>query len=69
MKKVWQENQNGNLHEEASINQPPNIILAKKSIHKSLRSANLQSWNDKVKNLVVQADFISPFVEENENVT
>ena len=42
---------------------------AKKATKASLREETLQIWNDKIKKLVMQGDFVQLLAEEKENVT
>ena len=45
------------------------IYKAKKATNKSIREETLTLWNDKVKKLTLQGDFINLLIEEETNVT
>ena len=59
MEKMWQEIQEENLTQGAQTTKPSNIMATKKLSQKSLKDSNLNTWNDKVKKLVLQGDFIN----------
>ena len=45
------------------------INKAKKEVNKSIKEDTLKTWNDKVKKLVMQGDFVKLLIEEEENVS
>ena len=57
-------------HKEASREEKDtNMNKAKKATKASLRDETLQIWNNKIKKLVMQGDFVQLLAEEKENVT
>ena len=55
--------------EASNTERESNIKKAKKANKDCLKEESLKLWNEKVKKLVMQGDFINLLAEENENVT
>ena len=50
-------------------NSKTQIKIAKNVMKKSIKQNILTKWNDRVKQLTFQSDFVKLFIEENEDVT
>ena len=61
MQHMWQENMNTHIessHEPVSSMTQKEIKLAKRAMRKSVVHETLHKWNNKVKNLTLQGDFV-----------
>ena len=70
MENLWQEHTNSPTpHPTQPLNSHTQIEVAKNVMKKSINQSILTKWNERVKQLTFQGDFVKLIIEENEDVT
>ena len=65
---IYDKSQNTETHGETP-NRSQNVVSTQKAMKDAVQAETLINWDEKVKELTFQGDFVNLLIEEEENVT